>query len=49
MRDRSVAVSLVCDALSVTCSDARAIEMIGEGEIVDAKTQIGLLMIGGRR
>jgi ADP-ribose pyrophosphatase len=27
----------------------RAIEMIGEGEIVDAKTQIGLLMIGGRR
>ncbi len=28
---------------------ARAVEMIWEGEIVDAKTQIGLLMIGGRR
>ncbi len=27
----------------------RAIEMIGEGEIVDAKTQIGLLMVRGRR
>ncbi len=28
---------------------ARAVEMIWEGEIVDAKTQIGLLMIGSRR